>query len=427
MAQTPFQIALQESLEKTGHVRTAMEPLGEDFEITRPDDARALAVAVRSVAAKSPPLKFMSPIYEFTRLMEKARSQEAFDLLRAEAMPALEKLFDRQFGAEGVRGQDLAPLLMLFADYSRREGFERIARSIESGLDCEWWWTGVFRRFHSKHPHVHDHVHDLLGIPLQHYPRTFVRVALLDHATGLAIQHGFKIHPFDSPDGKEQLKQWLTDSDPANFSKAQSAAAALPFISNPERSDLLALAMDHLSRDVQLEAAWASAKLGNAGGITVLARACTDPASFVRASAYLEELGRRDAIPSSCDDADFLAEAHARSWLEHPNEFGRQPDRIILFDARTLFWPPANEERRVHLFHYTYDSDQSGKAETTGVVMTGGRTTFSLFSTTTTEMPAEDVYAIHCCWELQMNKDSRAPKERTAQAGRALLGFTSHG
>lgn len=31
-----------------------------------------------------------------------------------------------------------------------------------------------------------------------------------------------------------------------------------------------------------------------------------------------------------------------------------------------------------------------------------------------------DVYAIHCCWELQANEDPRAPSEHSAATGRIL-------
>ena len=36
-------------------------------------------------------------------------------------------------------------------------------------------------------------------------------------------------------------------------------------------------------------------------------------------------------------------------------------------------------------------------------------------------MTAEDLYALHCVWELQSNGDPRAPEELSVEAGRALL------
>lgn len=135
----------------------------------------------------------------------------------------------------------------------------------------------------------------------------------------------------------------------------------------------------------------------------------------------MTKLGYKHAIPKQCQNADFVAEAEARSWLAHPNEYGRQPDEIRLFDTRTLFWPPANESRRLHLFHYRYAGEGVEKSDIWGVIMTGGLSTFSLFREATIEMPAEDVYALHCCWELQWIKDPRAPEEGTVADGRRIL------
>ena len=52
-----------------------------------------------------------------------------------------------------------------------------------------------------------------------------------------------------------------------------------------------------------------------------------------------------------------------------------------------------------------------------------GSVTFALFGEATAGMPPEDIYALHCVWELQQEGDKRAPKERTVQAGRKLLGL----
>lgn len=422
LSATPFQAALQTAMrseEKLGRIRKAMEPLGNDFKITSPEDAEALADAIGAGAASNPPISFVSPFAELVNLLQSVGSKEAFEILRAKAMPPLEAYFDHQVAKDPKRGKDLALLLRPFVQFRRREGFERVVQAIRSNLDCGWLWTAIFRNFRAGHPFLGE----LLQIPLCDYPKGFIRVALLDQVNHLAIEGNSIQHPIDSQEGKDQLREWLTPPDQDHGSYAHSATAALPFISKPEQTELLALAMDHISSHVQLEAAWAAAKIGNPGGITVLSRACSDPATFVRAAHYLEELGRSDAIPEKCRDPDFAAEAQARSWLEHPNECGRQPDQIKLFDSRTLFWPPANETRRVHLFRYTYREEDLAKPDETGMVMTGGCTTFALFSETTAEMSAEDVYAIHCCWELQLNHDPRAPKERTAAAGRALLGF----
>jgi hypothetical protein len=53
-----------------------------------------------------------------------------------------------------------------------------------------------------------------------------------------------------------------------------------------------------------------------------------------------------------------------------------------------------------------------------------GSVTFALFGESTVDLSAEDAYALHCCWELEVNGDPRAPKKRSVRAGRKLLGWS---
>ena len=52
-----------------------------------------------------------------------------------------------------------------------------------------------------------------------------------------------------------------------------------------------------------------------------------------------------------------------------------------------------------------------------------GSVTFALFGETNADLSPEDVYGLHCCWELECNGDDRAPRKRSAAAGRKLLGI----
>ena len=82
------------------------------------------------------------------------------------------------------------------------------------------------------------------------------------------------------------------------------------------------------------------------------------------------------------------------------------------------------------LFEYRYlpedsddqagDEDEDDDEGEVGVGMVGG-ITHSLLDETSPEMPVEDIYALHCCWELAFRLDPRAPEERTVEAGRVLL------
>jgi hypothetical protein len=90
-----------------------------------------------------------------------------------------------------------------------------------------------------------------------------------------------------------------------------------------------------------------------------------------------------------------------------------------LVDTRELFWPPTNDKRRLWLVKYSYKSDEGGEPDR-GVGMVGS-VTFALFGESTIDLSPEDVYGLHCCWELEMNEDARAPTTRSAEAGRVIL------
>jgi hypothetical protein len=140
------------------------------------------------------------------------------------------------------------------------------------------------------------------------------------------------------------------------------------------------------------------------------------------ARQYLEELGHAERIPPAALKPDFRAMAEMCLWLAHPHEFGEPPTDIHLFDTRELDWPPTNDRRRLWLFRYTYAGRGEDGIDEVGLGMVGS-ITFALFGETTAEMSPEDAYGLHCCWELEMNEDPRAPKKRTAKAGRKLLGI----
>ncbi|HET7437450.1 MAG TPA: hypothetical protein VFN10_22290 [Thermoanaerobaculia bacterium] len=109
-------------------------------------------------------------------------------------------------------------------------------------------------------------------------------------------------------------------------------------------------------------------------------------------------------------------------WLSYPTEFGAFPDTIRVADTREIFWPPTNDRRRLWVIEYTYEisDERTERAAGFGLV---GSITFAMFDTLDTDAPVEDVYGLHCAWELQANDDPRAPEELSAEAGRAILGI----
>jgi hypothetical protein len=198
-----------------------------------------------------------------------------------------------------------------------------------------------------------------------------------------------------------------------------------------------------------MEAAWAAARAGDQEGLSILHNFAADYRYSATAVAYLRELGAADEIPEAAQDPDFEAKAEMASWLAHPNEFGRVPDELELIDSRELFWPPTGDERWFWLFKYTYlpteeeleddldeeeeddeefddelsDDEEDEEEETGPDIGIGlvGSITFALFGESTPDLSPEDIYGLHCAWELEHNEDDRAPEDRTPESGRAIL------
>ena len=114
------------------------------------------------------------------------------------------------------------------------------------------------------------------------------------------------------------------------------------------------------------------------------------------------------------------------TWLSYPTENGRPPDEITLYDTRVLTWPPTGDRRQFWIFKYRYEpgADGDGAEEDFGLVgstpFSLSGVTFSLYGEITSPTP-EDVYGLHCCWELQMKKAPKVPKELSASYGRKML------
>ena len=134
-------------------------------------------------------------------------------------------------------------------------------------------------------------------------PLGFAAVAFLDYANVLCIAERIGQHPFDTPEGRRRLRDWITSTDAERLSYAASATVALPFLTPPEREEMLALAQQHTSDAIRLEAAWAAAKLGHEEGVRSLAQFCLDARFTCLASAYLTDLGKAEAIPETRHEA----------------------------------------------------------------------------------------------------------------------------
>ena len=234
-------------------------------------------------------------------------------------------------------------------------------------------------------------------------------------------------HPFDTPEGHSRLTAFLADPDPQNVSYAISSINAAPFVSADVQRKLFDLADQHADRALRLESAWAQAKVGLEQGKLALLESTLLPQWSAKAVAYLDELGHADLVPQAARAPDFAAMAEMCQWLAHPNEFGEPPDNVAVYDTRTLYWPPTNDRRTLWLVRYQYDSSPTREGLDVGVGIVGGLTTFALFDEEIARLSPEDLYGLYCSFELEINNDPRAPKERDAASGRVILAEANPG
>lgn len=427
MAESDIERAVREGLQGSDPGEALARLVASGVEIRTTGDAAAVARFARKRhealldLERGHPWPLLSVVAALFRDVE---TREAFEVLRDDGLPALREAFDGLLGREwGERAADgLLSVVQVLALYRQEEDVARVARAVrDPSLVESEIWSGIFHAFDEGHP-LRRVVLEALREPL---PEGFACVAYLDFANELA-REGSIPHPFDTPGGTWRLEGYLTDSDPERLSHAHSAAAALPFVSEPARGRLLRLGFDHPSQRVQLQAGWALAKVGKRAGVDFLARFCLDQRYSALAVEYLKELGELNAIPARAMNPDFAAVAEMCRWLAHPMEFGRPPDEAEVYDTRTLLWPPANESRRLHLVKFRYRGAKLDGGDEVGVGLVGS-VTFALFGETTTEMPPEDVYALHCCWELEAEGDPRPPARRSVEAGRELLRKAGNG
>ncbi len=387
---------------KIGDLDEALSDL-IDEPLETPADAEAIADALTHVN-DLPLANRVAAVQYLCYLMQNVATQEAFDVIRSQALPMLAQRFD-ELRAEPVEDKDdLLGALKVLAAYYFEPGVAVIANAFTEGFEADsYLWTTVFNSMDEDDPRrvalceaIGDGWHDGFGT-----------VAYLDFATATSINDHedarLDRHPFDTAKGHAQLESWLTNSDPDEFSYAHSATATLPFLSDDARSRLMAIAMDHPSQDVQMESAWASAKSGSESGLKMLARFCEDLHTALRAAEYLEELGHADRIPPTLADPDFAALAAMSQWLQHPSELGAPPTTMDIVDKQELYWPPAEERRHVWMIRFTSDTED----ETQVYVGThGGLTTWCFFDQEADKLSMRDLYARQCSWEFYFKAQS---------------------
>jgi len=431
---SPLELALEKGLSPGGNLSQELGVLG-DYPLETVRDAHAVCVALKRLSDSLIPAAVQpgseacdggecsnSPLHPLASLFQDAETDEAFAVLQTLGLPLLLEIFDKRLPhAVADEGEDLIFLLKIFVVYGYEPGMQRIVAALRQPLDHNLFvWGVLFETVHDEHPD-RQFVCDQLRDPL---PTGFAGVAYLDMVNNMAERGEAKPHPFDTAPGMELLRQWASSENADESSYAQSVAHAIPFLTRPERSELLEILNRHDDRSVQVDAAYAAAKLGDADALNRLSALSEDASVSYFACQYLRQLQREDLVPETARNPHFQAVAEMCAWLSQPDAYGEIPDEIEIFDHRVVSWPPTNDERPLWLLKFTYAADPSDPDDfpETGIGLVGSETNV-LFDETTAEQSPEQIYALHCCWELEQNGDERAPEMQSVEAGLKLLGW----
>lgn len=391
---TPLQLALSRGLKTGGNMFEELGRLG-DFEIKSETDGAAICEALKQVIEERP--EDENTLTALIGLFQNVGGAEcpAFDVLAGEGIDLLIDLVDRK--ASSASENEVDPLLYalkMAVYFGSEEGTDCVIRAARLPLSPDsFMWSVILAAYGQGHP-LSQKLFEALSDPL---PGDFLAISLLDCANAAAREGANWRHPFDSEEGFRMIEQWLSDEDEEHYSYAVSAAAALPFLTDPD--PLVALGFVHPSPEVKLEAAWAAAKLGHDEGVEALVKASLDLNQSERAREYLKELGLSDEIPAEAEDPDFQAMSQFAQWLAHPNELARPPDELKIVQKMDLKWPPEYESKRVWLIEYTARDTTGLEPDDIGVGLVGS-ITFCFFGYDLDQRPPDDCIAIHCYWEM---------------------------
>jgi hypothetical protein len=399
---SPLQRAIEKGLRPGSDLSDALDEL-EDYTITSQKDAEAICEALAQFPLPENPKRrrIVSPLRALVNLFQNVESADvpAFEVLYHQGQSELIRIFESLVESHADDDhEDLLFTLKILAMYGSPEGTEKVIEAARLPVKPEaYMWHVILAQYGDGHA-CREHLFQSLSDPL---PTDFLAIALLDAANQSCIRNELELHPFDSEQGMQVLRRWLEDHHPDHASYAHSATAAIPFLDpNDQRKELLGLAMSHQDIDVRIEASWAAAKLGDDEGLHQLQAYCLDLRHSDVAKGYLNELGYEDQIPEQATEPSFVAQATFAQWLAHPNELGCPPDEMKVVDHRLLAWPPESAEIPVWIIRYRLRDRHGLEADNVDSGMVGS-VTWCFFSYQMHLRPPEDVYAIHCYWEME--------------------------
>lgn len=289
----------------------------------------------------------------------------------------------------------------MLANYNNEKGIQKLSELInENFKKDDYLWSFIFTSISEDEKKYNSIINGLNG----KFPTGFLGISLLDMCNTMAIHSNTYAYPFNTLEGFSYLDDVIKNSSSDEDSYIISATTSIPFLAKEFQNKLFELVNHHKNINVQIEAAWAGAKIGNEEYIDKLVRFAKDYRYSSLAVSYLKELNLDNKIPLEIYQSDFQALSEMCEWLSYPTEFEKYPDDAVIFDKRNIYWPPTKDFRTIYLIKYTYKNYNEDGSDKTGIGLVGS-VTFSFFSINNIlKLKPLEVLAIHCNWELKKEK-----------------------
>lgn len=345
--------------------------------------------------------KIENNIFNVTALFQKATTKEAALYLNDKGITLLidilELIKSKKYELKSYSSCETM-ILKMFAFYKNQNGLNKLSELVNTDFKSDsYLWSVILNTVSEDETKFSLIINGLNG----KIPAGFLGISYLDMCNSIAIKTNIFKHPFNSQNGFAFLDNIVKNSKSEDESYVVSATASIPFLDKEYQDKLLGLVNDYKNIDIQIEAAWAGAKIGNEKSIDKLVNFAKDYKYSTKAVNYLNELHLENKIPTEINNSDFQALAEMCNWLSHPNEFGSYPDQAIIFDKRNLYWPPTKDTRTIYLIKYTYKKHNEDGSDDVGIGLVGS-VTFSLFGLDNMlKLKPIELLAIHCNWELE--------------------------
>ncbi len=372
------------------------------------EDVRQICDALASVAQRPDLVEDGELIDDLAAFFLQVANEEVVLAFREQGLPLLRELSRRKLQETPPDSETVMFLMKVFALYADAEGLAPLlALARDPDYNEHYLWPVISETFaQDGHPLV-EWIASELREPL---PAGMAGIGYLDLVNELMLRREIEKHPYDTEPGWELLRGWLGIEDEDLSQHVGSAATALAFVHPPDRDALIEQATMHEDYNVRMQAAWVEARLGRERGIAFLAEAAADPLYARTAINYLQMLGHEDRIPEVCGNSRFQAEVELIEYLSDPEAMGIVPDQLELLDTRELDWPPTEDRRQFWIFKFSVGQ---GEEAVTSYALVGSETE-SLFDDYSENPTPEEIYALHCSWEMD--------GEPNLDRGRELLG-----